>query len=265
MDIRHIHIIYSILAEALESGYEKGLQSLRTPRRAVKFGKEMFDVNWTEADRLMLERFRMEAFLVAGVGTYELEEKLKELASRRMKGELDAMDWELEARRAMMEYGIGLGEQPPSGWIQTNIDTAITGSLNAARWQRLNDPSIRKVYPAMMYRTQRDGRVRAEHAALDGKVFRVSDAVWAKIYPPNGWRCRCYVEPLTVDDAEMKDLETTTPDSRKEYADKVQEDFKHNSGQDGSVWGRWLKMKLKGMPENVQEELQKKVRQEWQT
>ena len=94
-------------------------------------------------------------------------------------------------------------------------------------------------------------------------MFRVSDAVWAEIYPPNGGRCRCYVEPLTVDDAEMKDLETTTPDSRKEYADKVQEDFKHNSGQDGSVWGRWLKMKLKGMPENVQEELQKKVRQEF--
>lgn len=255
MDIRHIHIVYNILAEALKKGYDAGLRSLRHPKRALKYASELIDVNWTEADRLMMERFQIEAFLVAGVGSYELEEKLKELAAARMKGLIDATDFELGARRLMMDYGIGLGEQPPSGWIQTNIDTAITGSVNAARWVRLTDPAITKVYPALMYRTQRDGRVRPEHAALDGKVFRKDDAIWRTIYPPNGWRCRCYVEPLTADDAEIKDLEKTTPDTRKEYADNVHEDFKHNSGMDGSVWGRWLKMKLNGMPEAERQKL----------
>ena len=241
--------------KALEAGYERGLQSMRRPRQRVKYDKEIISINWTEADRLMLERFRMEAFLVAGVGSWELEEKLKELASARMKGLINYDDFEIAARRLMMDYGIGLGTQPPSGWIQTNIDTAITGSINAARWQRLNDPEISKVYPGLMYCTQRDGRVRADHAALDRKIFLKDDAVWRTIYPPNGWRCRCYVEPLTEDSKEMQNLEETNRATRKEYTDHVHEDFKHNSGIDGSVWGRWLKMKLNGMPEAETEKL----------
>jgi SPP1 gp7 family putative phage head morphogenesis protein len=256
MDIGHINIVYNILTEALKKGYEAGLKSLRNPKRALKYANGI-NINWTEADKLMMDRFNMEAFLVAGVGSYELEEKLKELAAARMKGLIDATDYEIGARRLMMDYGIGLGEQPPSGWIQTNIDTAITGSVNAARWVRLTDPTISKVYPALMYRTQRDGRVRPEHAALDGKVFSKDDSVWQTIYPPNGWRCRCYVEPLTLDSDKMKDLEKTTSDKRKEYTDCVHEDFKHNSGMDGSVWGRWLKMKLKGMPEAEVSKLKK--------
>jgi len=28
----------------------------------------------------------------------------------------------------------------------------------------------------------------------------------------------------------------------------VEEDFRHNSGMDKSIWGRWLKMKLSDMP-----------------
>ena len=45
----------------------------------------------------------------------------------------------------------------------------------------------------LQYRTQKDGKVRPEHAALDGVTLPPSDSFWADFYPPNGWNCRCNV------------------------------------------------------------------------
>lgn len=45
----------------------------------------------------------------------------------------------------------------------------------------------------LQYRTQRDDKVRPEHAALDRVTLPPSDPFWADFYPPNGWNCRCTV------------------------------------------------------------------------
>ena len=43
----------------------------------------------------------------------------------------------------------------------------------------------------LQYRTQRDDKVRPEHAALDRVTLPPSDSFWEEFYPPNGWNCRC--------------------------------------------------------------------------
>ena len=45
----------------------------------------------------------------------------------------------------------------------------------------------------LQYRTQRDKKVRPEHAALDRVTLPMSDPFWQEYYPPNGWNCRCTV------------------------------------------------------------------------
>ena len=45
----------------------------------------------------------------------------------------------------------------------------------------------------LQYRTQRDDRVRPEHAALDRVTLPIADPFWQEYYPPNGWNCRCTV------------------------------------------------------------------------
>lgn len=45
----------------------------------------------------------------------------------------------------------------------------------------------------LQYRTQRDDKVRPEHAALDRVTLPPSDSFWEEFYPPNGWNCRCTV------------------------------------------------------------------------
>jgi SPP1 gp7 family putative phage head morphogenesis protein len=52
--------------------------------------------------------------------------------------------------------------------------------------------------PYWMYVTVGDDRVRPGHAAMHGIVRRHDDPFWSIWYPPNGFRCRCFVRALTA-------------------------------------------------------------------
>lgn len=47
------------------------------------------------------------------------------------------------------------------------------------------------------YVTVGDNRVRDEHVALDGLTRPKDDPIWERLWPPNGWNCRCQLIPLT--------------------------------------------------------------------
>ncbi len=53
-------------------------------------------------------------------------------------------------------------------------------------------------HPFWQYVAVLDKRTRPSHRALHGRVFRYDDAAWGVVYPPNGWRCRCRVKPLSA-------------------------------------------------------------------
>ena len=79
-------------------------------------------------------------------------------------------------------------------WARTEYDTAYLSAQSASRYQQL----IRKdkVFPYWQYRAIHDEHTRPEHMMLDGVVLPTGDKLWNEIYPPNGWNCRCRVEPL---------------------------------------------------------------------
>lgn len=60
----------------------------------------------------------------------------------------------------------------------------------AAKWEQFAKDGDRY---NLQYRTVGDGKVRPEHAALDGVTLPFSDPFWQDYYPPNGWNCRCTV------------------------------------------------------------------------
>lgn len=82
-------------------------------------------------------------------------------------------------------------------YLQAEYQTAKQGAKMAANWERYVENAER--YPNLEYRTQNDDRVRDSHASLHGIVAPIDSDFWKSNYPPNGWRCRCYVVQTAAD------------------------------------------------------------------
>lgn len=83
----------------------------------------------------------------------------------------------------------------------TNLVVSITLDKNKKKEQMaISMVENIKDRPYWMYNAVLDSRTRPSHRALHGKVFRADDPIWDKIYPPNGWNCRCTVIPLDQED-----------------------------------------------------------------
>ena len=99
------------------------------------------------------------------------------------------------------------------GWrTRTIYSNNLTTAYAAGRWAQMTDPDVVRLNPYWMYR-HADGvkHPRPEHLAWNGMVWPVDDPVWKKIYPPNGWGCHCFVEPISR--RELKALGKNGPDT----------------------------------------------------
>lgn len=99
----------------------------------------------------------------------------------------------------------------------------------AGRWEQFMRDGDRY---NLQYRTQRDDKVRPEHAALDRVTLPPSDSFWEEFYPPNGWNCRC-----TVVQVRKSKYPTTNHDEAMRLGDEaLQRDtkgiFRFNAGKE---------------------------------
>lgn len=98
-----------------------------------------------------------------------------------------------------------------STWLATEYATAYqVGQLSATYYRLLEQV---KIFPYWQYKTIGDDRVRDSHRLLHDVIYPVLingtlNPIWQKIFPPNGWGCRCYVVPrmaAEVTDAQLAD------------------------------------------------------------
>ena len=256
-----IKSIYGILSTGIDKGYKTGIESIISQNKkkfkklnkfseneliyfGPKKGNRIFKIDYSGKDLKAIHNFKKNAFQVAGVGSWELEEELKKLGIDVMNGTIDRNAFEIAVRQKMQQYGIGLGDQPPSGWIQQNLDHAMKSSMAGARWLRVTDPQLKGLYSAWVYHTQEDDRVRPAHQVLDGKVFSMDDPVAARMIPPVDWGCRCFEDYITRAEASDMDIAGNSDELIKE----VPPDFRFNPGIDQDIWNKWLDQKLSDMP-----------------
>ena len=71
-------------------------------------------------------------------------------------------------------------------YLHAEYNFVQASATMAAKWEKFEEDGDRYL---LQYRTQKDDKVRPEHAALDGVTLPMSDPFWESYYPPNGWNC----------------------------------------------------------------------------
>jgi SPP1 gp7 family putative phage head morphogenesis protein len=85
-------------------------------------------------------------------------------------------------------------------YLETVFRTNLFSAYMAGRFRGLQAYADRIAF--FRYVTMEDERVRPAHARMHGFTARPNDPIWAVWWPPNGYNCRCDIEPIWADDPE---------------------------------------------------------------
>lgn len=99
-------------------------------------------------------------------------------------------------------------EKYNKNYLQAEYQTAKKSAQAARQWKGYE--ANKDLFPNLKYMTIGDDKVRDQHSKLHGIIKPVDDPFWNTHYPPNGWRCRCYVQPTTEGATTIKT--TVAPD-----------------------------------------------------
>lgn len=96
-------------------------------------------------------------------------------------------------------------------YLQSEFQTAKAAGQMAAKWEGFQRNKER--FPYLKYMTVGDDHVRDDHEKLHGFIAHIDDPIWDIIYPPNGWRCRCFVVQTNQrPSGEVPDFSFITPE-----------------------------------------------------
>jgi SPP1 gp7 family putative phage head morphogenesis protein len=70
------------------------------------------------------------------------------------------------------------------------------------QWARIQ--RTKELRPYLIYELGPSAVHRKEHEAWAGLILEVDDPAWGKMFPPNGWGCRCRVRQLSEAEANRK-------------------------------------------------------------
>ncbi|MFQ1004748.1 phage minor head protein [Gilliamella sp. CG22] len=141
----------------------------------------------------VLESVRLELDRALATGTTEHEFK------KNLRPVLEKLGW--WGKKIDINGEVQLGSPRRLSVIyRTNLATAY----QAGRYQQQLASS--ETHPYWQYVATMDSQTRTAHAALHLRVFRYDDPIWQKLYPPNGWGCRCRVRALTRAQVEREGL-----------------------------------------------------------
>jgi len=198
--------IYLKTAETLNKGVYKG------------FGKNILSVEWGKPDYLMLKDLTDNIYMFSGAKTYQQIRSLTDLL-KRPDVKSNFYKFKDLASELLTDYNVN--------YLKAEYKTAIGSSRMAAEWVRIQ--SNKDLLPFLQYKTAGDGRVRPEHAALDGIIRRIEDPFWNTLYPPNGWNCRCLA--IQLESGAESNLS-----ERGDLYQNVPNEFKMNSGKDRIIF-----------------------------
>lgn len=102
---------------------------------------------------------------------------------------------------------VGMGT---NGWYASNVyRTNMMTFYNSGTYKQQMDNITDKPY--LLYDGVADNRQSKTCQELDGKVYKATDPIWARIYPPNHYGCRSSVIALSKEEVEAFGLTILSP------------------------------------------------------
>jgi SPP1 gp7 family putative phage head morphogenesis protein len=139
------------------------------------------------------ESLKSRAGLLAGVWDQRFTAALYASILDAMSQGLGLEAWLPTAQKLIVEYG-GAATLFPTGKFSSSYAELVFRMANASamaagRYAQMFAPGRVISDPFVLYSTMQDDRVRDEHAALDGMVFRKDDPDARALFPPSDYNC----------------------------------------------------------------------------
>ena len=147
-------------------------------------------------------QLKQRAFTVAGIEQLDAVKRIRDAVAKLPAG----ASWD-EAKKEIAEViSTYTGVDKKAAKARAEHTLRMQGFQAYAVARHQEQMSTIDVLPYWKYVTVGDNRVRAGHAALDGKVLRADDDWWKTHYPPWDWGCRCIVESLSERQAKREGI-----------------------------------------------------------
>lgn len=189
-----LHLVY---AQKLQKAFLSG------------FKERLAAIDYNSPDMLKRAMYEANIYEFSGFKNWKLSLLLNDLAK-------DAKSFEDFKAEALKLYKFNANH------LKTEYNFAEAASQMSAQWLRYQETSDQF---DLRYSTAGDSRVRSDHKALDGITAPANDPIWNRIYPPNGWGCRCDViqvprafDPMTKARNKQKTRNAGSVEIEKEFA-----------------------------------------------
>jgi len=160
---------------------------------------------------------RDRAFTLAGLESRELLQTVHAKIVKSVRDGEDFATWSARVDKAIERSGVDFTLEPFHA--ETVFRNATAQAYNAGQYEMLHHPDVADLFPYFRYHTVGDANVRESHAALEGVTLPRDDPRWNVIWPPNGHRCRCWVEPVSRREAESREFRIVEPPPGAENVD----------------------------------------------
>lgn len=163
------------------------------------------------------------AFTVAKAMGQDVLETLRAAVDTAIESGLPFAEFKRRVRDTLGElgwWGVQNVENPKTGEVERvelgtprrlKVIYVTNGRVARAvgQWQRIQ--ATKESRPWLIYELGPSERHRPEHEAWAGTIRPVDDSLWATLFPPNGWGCKCRVRQLSDKEADKKGGQTARP------------------------------------------------------
>lgn len=154
---------------------------------AIAWGEDRVSVLPQYYYGVLQSQARAQAFTVSGLTALNQIQDVLDSLNHALETGITLRDWQ----KMQSAETVALGKWRMETIFRTHVQTCY--SIGRTQQQRENAANR----PFLMYDAINDSRTRPNHAALDGFIAPISDPIWQKITPPNGYNCRCTTIAMT--------------------------------------------------------------------